>query len=1702
MRHREARIAEERREEPETIGRRKQPRHARTPFTESRTLKLADCPDPPREPTHSAISEMSEMSAMLPDDPDETIPDTPETPKGRIERWQSKLLDLSLRNRLLNFRATSQTVPCRVPDVALLEDALAAGKQFKIVSLMDEEPTDGHRISAEERETMLSDAVRDAYERGQVSIPLDRRETDKRLLTLFRKAKSDLAEGGTNTLFLAAGSLRWRRTGETRSYRAPLLLIPIKLERRSARSELRIVHHEDGVSFNATLLEFLKRDFDLALPELEGELPKDENGIDVPLIFQTMRDRVRHARELEVTEEMAISTFSFSKYLMWKDLVDRTEKLRDNRLVAHLVDNPSKAFDTDAEADAIEPNQLDRRLEPHQLITPLPADSSQLAAVVAAMHGHDFVLIGPPGTGKSQTISNIICQCLAQRKTILFVSEKAAALDVVHRRLEAHGLGDAVLELHSNKTDRKRVLAQLGRGWDRAAGQSEQEWLRINRNLKIRRDQLNTYVDAIHRKGTQGFSIFDALSWTTRQPEQPETPNPNLAHGDAKDARDARNPPILDTPSRTTQRTDTFTLSFPDRDAHDAEGFRALEDLANETARIHATLSESDIPEMTLVAARDWSFAWENDFLKATGQLRQAADRVLSRGQSLLGRLLGHRATDAEPSMTADRMARLDKLAERTDKGAQDLRRVPNTSPSELWVALDTFNDLVEQLRTAKAKLGASYPEEHIPYIAPEDLERDWRRANAIPWPISSMRRRKIRKILQGYTQGGTADPESDLPRLRRIRETLDTLKTHPITPIARSDRSTEHATRLCEQAIGLRGSLKALSKDVRDEATFEAAQDELVTGPDQGPLRNDLTAWREARDTLIETTRMFEAFEGTIPDDMPITDVIRELDLILDHRHHLDTWTRWLKIRARAEAAGLGDLADRLEAGTIKEPMDQAFRRAYAQWWLPLALASEPLNRFNHWEHEDSIRAFHELDARAKELAPDEIMRRIDHQLPARDRVPRNSELGKLRHQLGLKRPSMTVRTLLGNLTEALPYLTPCVLMSPLSIAQYLPAGQASFDLVIFDEASQITTWDAVGAIARARQSIIVGDPKQLPPTSFFGRSNDDEESDLLLADMPSILDEVATAGVPIRQLNWHYRSRKEALIAFSNRHYYNGQLVTFPAPTAEARAVELHKIEGIYDRGSTRTNQKEADTVVAMIDRRLSEWTRHPEQDRPTLGVITFNSQQQTLILDLLDELRRRRNDLEWFFEESREEPLIVKNLENIQGDERDVILFSMTFGPDAEGKLPMNFGPLNQSGGERRLNVAVTRARQELHVVASITEDRIDLTRTKATGAEHLKTFLAYAEHGPTALPVGEDGKTEKAIASQSTASTFEETVAETLRNEGWEVHTRIGISDSHIDMAVVDPDRTDDYLAGIECDGVAYHRSATACDRDKVRQTALEGLGWTILRIWSVDWLRDPESATRRICEKLDKRLADARRRRATLQVEAERVERAGLPTREQDARPQREPRQTSNPGIPSRTSFGTPLPAKLNQHARQWASYLDRTDVLIVDTETTGLDAHAEVVEIAVLDTCGARRAHALVLPSGPITKDASKIHGITKRWLRSQGARDWPHVWATIGPILAKARLCLAWNAPFDQRVIKQSCERHDLPTSNTPWGDLLEDYRRIRDESRQKGRHTLEATARREAVQVENRSHRAEQDCVTVLKILRTIGRQARDET
>ena len=559
-----------------------------------------------------------------------------------------------------------------------------------------------------------------------------------------------------------------------------------------------------------------------------------------------------------------------------------------------------------------------------------------------------------------------------------------------------------------------------------------------------------------------------------------------------------------------------------------------------------------------------------------------------------------------------------------------------------------------------------------------------------------------------------------------------------------------------------------------------------------------------------------------------------------------LKAWCHWRSLRNEALSLDLQPLIDAYESqGLGVEMLLGTFTRSYYQWWCDAIIGSEPaLCGFFSSAFEDKISQFKKIDDKYTQLTKKEIQMRVAAKLPKGQADNPNSETGLLRRQLQRKTGHLPVRALIQKIPNLLPRLKPCLLMSPISVAQYLDPSHSSFDLVVFDEASQIPVWDAVGAIARGKEAIIVGDPKQLPPTNFFSRADGGDGADAddnVVEDLESILDDCIAAQLPERHLNWHYRSRHESLIAFSNYHYYGNKLLTFPSPHQEL-GVSFHHVAGAYDKGKSRTNRAEATAVVNEVLRRLLD----PQQAMFSIGIVTFSQAQQQLIDDLLEEVRRQHPEIEPSFADGAAEPVFIKNLENVQGDERDVILFSICYGPDATGRVSMNFGPINRDGGERRLNVAITRARREVAVFSTLRAEQIDLAKTRSNGVADLKCFLDYAERGPVAID--ERRSTE---AEGECESPFEIEVCDALRDKGYTVHPQVGCSGYRIDLGIVDPEQPGRYLLGIECDGANYHRSKNARDRDKLRESILVGLGWTIHRVWSTDWWEKPVEELARI-----------------------------------------------------------------------------------------------------------------------------------------------------------------------------------------------------------------------------------------------------------
>ncbi len=580
--------------------------------------------------------------------------------------------------------------------------------------------------------------------------------------------------------------------------------------------------------------------------------------------------------------------------------------------------------------------------------------------------------------------------------------------------------------------------------------------------------------------------------------------------------------------------------------------------------------------------------------------------------------------------------------------------------------------------------------------------------------------------------------------------------------------------------------------------------------------------------------------FEREITPSNSLQDDQRWFQLRLDGAPRLEDLLRWLQTETALEQEGLLPFWDEVRRLDLDEDaVPDAFEKRFWSLWLDAALRESPsLAGFSGARHNSQIERFAALDEASLAAA----RRRLGELLWSRKPTSstgntKAGEMANLQKEANKKARQKPLRRLFREIPHLLGALKPCFLMSPLAVAQFLEAERAAFDLVIFDEASQICPEDAVGSIMRAAQIVVVGDRKQLPPSRFFASgatdSDDDDEAEDESAVFESILD-MCAPHLPNYMLLWHYRSRDETLIAFSNQHFYDGRLITFPGPHiggANGRGVRFEGVTGTYFRGKhrdARTNPREAQRVAELV---IEHFERAPGS---SLGVIALGASQARAIDEAVTKQIQRKPHLEPLVATTRRERFFVKALENVQGDERDAIILSIGFGPDENGKISMNFGPLNREGGERRLNVAVTRAKDSFTVVSSLRPEDIDPSRTSANGPKLLRSYLEMARRG------GDFSVAQSDLESDGVVDAIESA----LRERGWKTARGVGRSALKIDIAVEDPRKAGEFLLGIECDGSDYLAAPTARDRDRLRPGVLHDLGWTLTRVWSLDWLKNP------------------------------------------------------------------------------------------------------------------------------------------------------------------------------------------------------------------------------------------------------------------
>ncbi|WP_088549167.1 DUF3320 domain-containing protein [Paenibacillus aquistagni] len=1350
-------------------------------------------------------------------------------PTTRQQQWERKLLDLTLRNSLLNFRLTKSSIPVISAHLGDLEDALADGDEFQLLARPSDWEENGRNPNLYQNVNVnhpLVKLLQEEFVRRRLRADLNAQDLEKRIVHIYRSARTALEENGANTLFLALGLLKWYESPVSELPRyAPIVLIPVDILRKSSRQGYVIRARDEEPQINVTLLEMLRQDFGIGIDGL-NPLPRDEKGIALKQTFNVIRHALIQVSRWDIEETAYLGLFSFGQFVMWNDIRTRADKLAENQVVASLIQG--QLLLQESVEPASEP--LDEEHPAHCLI-PISADSSQLSAIRAALKGQSFVLHGPPGTGKSQTITNMIASALANGKRVLFVAEKMAALSVVQRRLEQIGLGPFCLELHSNKSTKRAVLDQLNHAIDVQRIQTDESWERQADRLHQLRLTLNGYVEALHRKHTFGLTLFETISEYEKAGEAPDVVHFNDAAIEGLDpatlikwndtvaeliaaGANCGNPgthPWMDSTIRSYTQDlkaqaelllESYISELERRQTAMNEAVKQFKlgtaPLTQDKVSILVQLCElaSHVPDIKPALMQ------ETDVAKSIEKLKAVALQGNCRDQ----------ARDKVSGFFTSEALRLDAQMTLSAWDSLELRWfLPK------WTGQNRIYNLLKKMTAPDQVIVKEEVRTHLMnIIALQEEEQKLSQAREVTAPFVGS------SLIWG--------DDGKWDEIMVACEWLNTL--HTVLTAWFTNTSDAHHARI---------QIAEFLVDLRENTGLRTALQALLASHDQVQHQE-----KELRDLLqFDFERIAHQSQGVDWHGY----LLEKANGWISHLDLLRNWSTWRRVRLHAEEQGLLPLITPYEEGYLSnDQLKDAFERGlYKKMANYIIARDEQLMSFSGNVFEETLLRFKEADEEYTILTQQEIVARLSLKVPQMTQeASQSSEAGILQRAIRSGGRNISIRKLFEQIPNLLPRLVPCMLMSPISVAQYLDPECSPFDIVIFDEASQVPTAQAVGALARGSQSIIVGDPKQLPPTSFFSKNRQEtEEEEPALQDMESILDDCLALGMPERHLTWHYRSRHESLIAFSNAHYYENKLMTFPSPDEPVSSVRWCPVEGFYDRGRTKQNRAEGEAVVAEIIRRIKD----PLLRQQSLGVVTFSSIQQTLIEDLLEEMLKQEPEVEMLLMQLPE-PLFIKNLENVQGDERDVILFSVGYGPDANGKVSLNFGPLNRQGGWRRLNVAVSRARYEMLVFSTLCAHHLNASRISSEGVLGLKAFLEYAEKGKRILPAG-DASSQVILVSH-----IHRSLAAELKNRGYHTDLYVGASGYRIDLGVLDPE-SHQYLLGILLDGPMYQYAESARDRNILREEVLKQLGWNLIRVWSPDWWDHREGVMNRIVEAIER-----------------------------------------------------------------------------------------------------------------------------------------------------------------------------------------------------------------------------------------------------
>lgn len=1333
--------------------------------------------------------------------------------------WMRSLLDLSKRNSLISFRIGSKSLQLFQSELDQLENALSNGQAFQIKESFSEwelQKTQMKIVDVESDKEVISRFSQAEFQAKRIRTFLPKNEMLLTLKSLYREAKLTAEENGASSLFLALGFLLWYDPNDPRDAEgmlsaryAPLILLPVELVRKSSQTYYLQLRDEDA-QMNITLLEMLRQKFNLQISGL-SPLPEDASGVDVKLVFNSIRKAVMEQKGWDVIEAAVLGNFSFSQFVMWEDMNKRFDALMKNRVIHSLVEGRYRATDQQ-NADI----KTDEVLRVKELAIPTSVDASQLKAVVEAASGRDFILHGPPGTGKSQTITNMIANALFQGKSVLFVAEKMAALNVVYDRLAKIGLADFCLEIHSNKTKKNVVLEKFGHCIELKKEADDPEFARNSEQLEIQKQQLQEVVAQLHAKQECGSSIYELINESGHYRHLPRY--------------------ILFQPG---------TLQALNR-AKREQMEDALERLVLAAGRLSVPMAQHPLRAFCKAG---YQLHRKDELNRRMTDLKQYLDQCFQLPQENRSILL--HMTFQEPQIRWV-VGLLSLFKERNFKVVLSERGWQALYDQDLRTQLYACEEAIRQYVQLKTDIDQ--------HFNGDVSDLDWQRMKADLTTARQSLFFKGKKSKDAVKDLYVLAKEGVVEDENQALHWLDTIADYQNKKQYLMEQARRFGQILAYDFVNALDGLDELA-DVAVMVRYLEQEGQLQTVQSWPLLR--FMAGVHAQPLLQEQWNLTVQAREHVEQIAELTgiSVSRSEEAVL-HRlaadlefwcSHLELWKEWSVFYESIEQLQSLQMAElvsyirklihgntdvnkeyRVEIQELKVIVLASLIPGLIQFYIS---QSAQLSRFSGLQYEHLIKQYNECVDRYEWLVQKQIRARLTQYIPdvyhCSDEEA--AQLARLKKASQSKGRGVTLRQIFQDNGRVIKRLTPCLLMSPLSVAQYIDMEFPKFDIVVFDEASQIRTCTAIGALSRAEHSIIVGDPQQMPPTSFFSSQKLDEEN-IQLEDLESLLEDCLAINMPQRYLTCHYRSASESLISFSNYMYYDNKMMTFPSPLDRQSKVQYERVNGIYDRGRERTNRVEAEAIVREIKNRVMGGRNE------SIGVVTFNVQQQNLIDDLLQGMLLRDRAFDERLNEMPE-PLFIKNLENVQGDERDVILFSVAFGPDETGKFYQNFGPLAKKGGWRRLNVAVSRARREMKVFASIGAEDINLTAKSSEGVKGIKNFLEYAQYGR--LHTSIVGREITGLDDILTK------IAGRIMEKGYRIDSRIGYSNFKLQLAIIDPTNPLKYCAAIRIDDGDYAQVETVRDRVRLIPTVLQSKGWKLYQIWTLDWYENEEKEWQRL-----------------------------------------------------------------------------------------------------------------------------------------------------------------------------------------------------------------------------------------------------------